>query len=506
MGILRNALNSRRVVVLEQKVLEPLTPAQDTGLEPLPSSMTGTTGTTSTVSTGEPADLPPEETNGDEESLEQEVLDPEFKDVEELDSVIKDDADLISDTLEGVAEPEQGVDDPNPAGEVELAPAQEVKPVTSLSEAIAEMVLAEGVLEKGLAMKIVDKSKGKLKFAGIKRGGYRLSLTNLKDDIAKVIKTSLKGWKVKPIKPGAKGSLSSKYTTYVVMIDRTKIPVVFSAGKNEGQKFEAKLKSSVATKKGPAWRAIMTALGAFYNISEADVAGVVKSAGGNTRVKRPFSDQLLDVGQSISDMTLTLVEPRKIGGRLQSEVYVSIKNVSGATIANTGYSDAFITKKSPEGRLIVEARPSASNPNTDKFLEALGVNKDRIAAGLTAYANKIVYTEEMNATPTYDKDKVKMFLAAQLGYGYVYLREKKDGSLKIINLSSPAKALEFIGEVQTVAISYPYYADNSARGSRKQCTAKVTTDKGVFDVEIRSASGGVANLLQCNIRLVKDLT
>ena len=497
---------SSRNVILEQKVLEPLTPEQDVGLAPMPTTKPAVAAAMVDGSTPE----------GTEEDGSVEVVEPGFTDVEELTDVIEDDAALIGDTLEGSVEPEPDVDDPDPAGEKTVDSDPLAGPATampslpslpSLGSSLAEaLLLNEDVFGKASAMKIVAKSKGKLKFAGTKRGGYRLSLTNLKDDIASVIKTALKGWKVKPVAPGEKESLSSKYTTYIVMIDRNKVPVVFSAGKNEGQKFEAKLKTGIAAKKGAAWTAVMTALNKFYGIKDTDIAGVDKSAGGNTRVKRPFADKLNNIGPLVTDMTLKLVKPALIGGVKQSEIYVSIKNVSGATIANTGYSDAFVTLPTRGKRVVIEARPSAASPNTDKFMAILGVDKDQIARGLTAYANKIVYTDGMSATPAIDKEAVRLFLAAQLGYGYVYLREQKAGTLKIVNLSSADKALEFIGEVQTVVVTYPYYQDSSARGSRKQCTAKITTTKAVYDVEIRNASGGVGKLMQCNIRLVKDLS
>lgn len=487
---------SSRNVVLEQKVLEPLTPEQDVGLAPMPTTKPAVAAAMVDGSAPE----------GTEEDGSVEVVEPGFTDVEELTDVIEDDATLIGDTLEGSVEPEPEVDDPDPAGEKAVDSDPLAGPATAMPSLAETLLLTEDAFGKASAMKIVAKSKGKLKFAGTKRGGYRLSLTNLKDDIASVIKTALKGWKVKPVAPGEKESLSSKYTTYIVMIDRNKIPVVFSAGKNEGQKFEAKLKTGIAAKKGAAWTAMMTALGKFYGIKDTDVAGVDKSAGGNTRVKRPFAETLNNIGPLVTDMTLKLVMPALIGGVKQSEVYVSIKNVSGATIANTGYSDAFVTLPTRGKRVVIEARPSSASPNTDKFLAILGVDKDQIARGLTAYANKIVYTDGMSATPAIDKEAVRLFLAAQLGYGYVYLREQKAGTLKIVNLSSAEKALEFIGEVQTVAVTYPYYQDSSARGSRKQCTAKITTTKAVYDVEIRSASGGVGKLMQCNIRLVKDLS
>lgn len=487
---------SSRNVVLEQKVLEPLTPEQDVGLAPMPTTKPAVAAAMVDGSAPE----------GTEEDGSVEVVEPGFTDVEELTDVIEDDATLIGDTLEGSVEPEPEVDDPDPAGEKAVDSDPLAGPATAMPSLAETLLLTEDAFGKASAMKIVAKSKGKLKFAGTKRGGYRLSLTNLKDDIASVIKTALKGWKVKPVAPGEKESLSSKYTTYIVMIDRNKIPVVFSAGKNEGQKFEAKLKTGIAAKKGAAWTAVMTALNKFYGIKDTDVAGVDKSAGGNTRVKRPFAETLNNIGPLVTDMTLKLVMPALIGGVKQSEVYVSIKNVSGATIANTGYSDAFVTLPTRGKRVVIEARPSSASPNTDKFLAILGVDKDQIARGLTAYANKIVYTDGMSATPAIDKEAVRLFLAAQLGYGYVYLREQKAGTLKIVNLSSAEKALEFIGEVQTVAVTYPYYQDSSARGSRKQCTAKITTTKAVYDVEIRSASGGVGKLMQCNIRLVKDLS
>ena len=73
-----------------------------------------------------------------------------------------------------------------------------------------------------------------------------------------------------------------------------------------------------------------------------------------------------------------------------------------------------------------------------------------------------------------------------MGYGYYYVREKKDGTMTVKPLFSEADAKDFVGDVKSVTIRYPQGPKVS-----KQITAKVDTSVGMFVVEIRNSSGKI---------------
>ena len=411
-----------------------------------------------------------------------------FIDVEDADKIIDQDAKKIKDTLEGAMAPEPGIDEETPT---------ENSDTTTAATNMEEDLISEDAATKAIVDAIVTSSGGKFHFGGIKKSAYRLRLSNAKDDVAAIIKKSLRGYKIKAVAPGQPGAASSKYTTYIVARSGvTPAKVVFSAGKNEGQKFETQLKNSISSRRGPFWNALSGKLREFFGILPADIARVDKSAGGSSRVTRPFTSKLQNVGAILSDMNIKLLKPRNIGGVVTDMLYVSIKNVSGATFANTGYSDAF----SLTGARVV-AKPSVARPAVDQFLTACGVDKDKVAVGLTDFfrtskGKAINSKHKIMDTPAFNGQKIKEILAAQVGYGYVYVREEKAG-LKILDLTAPQDALDLVGTINSVTVRYPYVLQGKAS---KQCTITIDTTTGKFVAELRNTQGGIIPQ-QLNLRM-----
>lgn len=430
----------------------------------------------------------------------------------EASDAIESDADLIVATLEDTEEREKDTDAPdedsssepenttsaanNASGAEQLEKALETEP----PDIFAGTVLGEAIGTGGTAFaeRLVTKSGGLLKFGGSKDGAYRLRLVDPKQDIVKAIKNALRSLKFKIVAPGMSTgkfvAKSGKYSTYYIQTpEKSFVPVVFSAGANEGQKFEKAIKNSIASRKGTAYIALLEALNKFYGVEDSEetkIARVVKAAGGSTKVKRPLTSEATNVGPILTDMTIIL----KNG----EEIYVSLKNVSGATFANTGYSGAFVLTTTKSGNEVIKAQPSSSSPATDEFLLACGVDKNLIAKGLTDYINnKAANPQQSNFKANFST--VQKFLVAQLGYGYVYFRQLSQGKYKIIDLSTLQKSKKVIGNVVSVDVTYPYYLSDSKKS--KQCTIKIGTTTGdTYIVEIRSTKGGVINNMQCNIK------
>jgi len=294
-------------------------------------------------------------------------------------------------------------------------------------------------------------------------------------------KAGLNVLKVIPKGDKAKGALSGRFTGYSVTDGKAVYNVVFTKGRNVGQQFEDKMGQEtqdfiVTGKISPTLSKLFAAIGIdLISIKDA------KQTGG-ANAKRPILPYPVDVGEKISDLTLILDD--------DSTVYISLKNPQGGTFANSGYSGAF--------RQVGEKIVSKIHP-LDDFLIALGVNKMLAARGFTnvllgdrkpargapaapARYNKKLGVEPAEPSGTQDYEKVKEYIASGYGYGYWYAREL-GGEWHVEDIDSPEKALELVGDVRRVDISYP--------GLTKQLTCSVITTTGRFVVEVRNSHGGV---------------
>ena len=332
---------------------------------------------------------------------------------------------------------------------------------------------------------------------------------------------SLQGSEYSLIKPKEQGSGSNRYNTLVLQktINEGQPPIVIrivmAAGEMRGHKYEKEFVKNLQMRGGNEWNQLQN----FFKKNKVFVKGrrivdlnnEIAPNGinlvGRKKVQREFTSEIKDIGQKISDVTLTLKD--------RSEIYISLKDKRGATFSNSGYSGAFILDKEEKKKknYVVVPFDSDDNKELDKFILALGVNKNKIAENLTAYMNIAVYKkpniatkqkEEVNVEPETvqsNKDLVKRYLAAQIGYGYIYFREL-DGQPIIRFLKDASDAEAMVGNIQSIKIRYPYHGGEGKKSS-KQCSVYIQTDYGLYIVEIRSTGGKVIAGMQCNIRLLR---
>ena len=279
----------------------------------------------------------------------------------------------------------------------------------------------------------------------------------------------------------AAGALSGRFTGYLVTDGNANYNVVFTKGRNIGQQFEDKMGQETQElidtgKISPTLSKLFAAL----NINPKSIVKAEQTGGANS--KRPILPYPVDVGEKISDLTLTLRGSK-------NKVYISLKNPQGGTFANSGYAGAF--------RQVGEKIVSKEHP-LDDFLASLGVDKSIAARGFTniltgnrkpargapeapgRYSKK-AEIENLAPSGTQDYEKVKEYIASGYGFGYWYAREL-GGKWHVEDIDSPEKALEMVGDVRRIDISYP--------GLTKQLTCSVITTTGRFVVEVRNSHGG----------------
>ena len=279
------------------------------------------------------------------------------------------------------------------------------------------------------------------------------------------------------ISPGFIGSKSSKYKTYVVKSKDSEetFDVVYGSA-NKGEKFEAQLHSDLSgINSGLLGDSFLNSLG----VSREEIVEVEPS---KPPRKRPLSKEIKNVGKEISDITLKV---KSSDTNEIKRIFISLKDPKGGTFANQGYGSGFI--QNSDGTI------SLGSHKLDDFIEALGIDKEKIARGVSDYAlGRESQDDICNIVKSnFDADKVALYLASALGYGYIYARQKKDG-FKIINLESPDDAKNLVGRPIKVLIRYARFCGTNKTSMSKGTTARIETDNGAkYAVEIRNASGKI---------------
>ena len=379
-----------------------------------------------------------------------------------------------------------------------------------------------------LAVQLFDKIFGNSKvftpMKSKKKGFFRVRVTDeIKEDLAnkndKVasekakqdIKTEedriLKGYYVWKVSKGQDGAGSGTFDTWFIIDTRdtdARIAVVFALGGNKGHKFEKQVGDEFKTKSGPAWQALVE----YLSKPENDPAGkgvdlttdlesfVLTNQ--NTKVRRPFTGTVGDVGKVVSDLTL------KIKNR-ETPIYVSLKGEGGKTIANNSYTGV----KLIEGKGVVPTNTISGDSDLKVFATAVGLDNQLIADGLNAWINRSKLERKTTVINSVNGAKALTYVTPQIGFGYIYFREKPNkAGFRILTLRGEEDVREFVGEFISGEIRYPYWMGDGKQTSSRQCTIVLATTKGLFLAEIRNTTAvgdenraRAAASLQCNMKV-----
>lgn len=343
-----------------------------------------------------------------------------------------------------------------------------------------------------LAQAILDKSGGKLRFSGNKKGAFRIQRSDPElevtaEELLGILRAC--GYDVlRMVPPGAPGAASGKFNTWFLKTkDNKAFTVVFGQGRNEGHKYEDQVLNDLQRgKENPEgrselYKALMNALG----LQSEQILEFRKTA--EKHVKRPITDKIENVGPMISDIDIIL----KNG----EHIYISLKNENGATFANSGYNGGFVIEKLENTtKLVVGSHP------LDDFVFALGIDKQKAADGINDYIHGTQTVGEYLKVPSnFDPKKVQNYLASAYGYGYWYVKAGRLGSYRIFNLDTPEAAIRQVGTINSVTVTYPHYnsytiqqkkrgvvSDVAKLKTSKQITAWVDTTTATYVVEMRN--------------------
>ena len=306
------------------------------------------------------------------------------------------------------------------------------------------------------------------------RFGLKDATKKTSDQEAQSLITDLGYEIVQIISPGTEGSKSSKYKTYLVRRpDQEPFSVVYGSA-NKGEKFEAELHADLSgMMPAPLGDVFLSSIG----ISREDVLEVEPFKAAR---KRPLTGEIKNVGEEISDITMKVQTPDG-----PKRLFISLKDPTGGTFANQGYSSAFVQNQ--DGTI------SQGAHDLDDFVDALGIDKEKVARGVSDYSLDRQSEDDICQVQPgdFDADKIASYLASALGYGYIYARQSK-GGFHIIQLDTPEDAKKLAGIPTSVAIRYARSCGTGRNERSKGTTATIQTDNGAkYSVAIRNASGKI---------------
>ena len=321
------------------------------------------------------------------------------------------------------------------------------------------------------------------------------------------------GFLVKEYPKGHPESVSRSFITYAVTDPEptsetygTTIKIVLASGGNKGHTFEKEVQQSILNKKGPIWNALMCYLVQTSKITKIEDIKDYSFTTKSTNVKRPFASSITNIGPQVADLTIIL----KNG----TSIYVSLKGEKGDTVSNNGFKNSFQLRKeeTEEGKEAIKVKVvERQETEIDKFLNALGVDKQKIARGLEAAGNGMLqnglnypYPQEVQSISS--GEEAMNYIASQIGYGYIYFRRNQSGGFTIKDIKSEEDTNKLIGKFEGGTINYPYFVDE--KDDSRQCSVFVDTDTARFKVEIRTSKTvtspyGIINSLQCNLKVTK---
>ena len=402
---------------------------------------------------------------------------------------------------------------------------EEAKPTGSIEDDVA--AFQKKMSDPKLAVQLFDKIFGNSQvFTPMKKkkkGFFRVRVTdkikealaNKNDKVAsdkakQLIKNEevriLKGYYTWKVSKGQDGAGSGTFDTWFI-VDTSDtdamIAVVLALGGNKGHKFEKQVGDEFETKSGPAWQALVE----YLSKPENDPAGkgvdlttdlesfVLTNQ--NTKIRRPFTGTVGDVGKVVSDLTL------KIKNR-ETPIYVSLKGVGGKTIANNSYTGV----KLIEGQGVVPTDTISGDSDLKAFATAVGLDNQLVADGLNAWINRSKLERKTTVINGVNGAKALTYVTPQIGFGYIYFREKPNGGFRILTLRGEKDVREFVGEFISGEIRYPYWMGDGKKTSSRQCTVALATTKGLFLAEIRNTTSvgdqnraRAAASLQCNMKV-----
>jgi len=361
-----------------------------------------------------------------------------------------------------------------------------------LFESMFGFNLLEGTVEKNIRQALIDKNPG---FFNTQSADSRI--VNLKkisaEEFVDKIKSTFNIDNViihppnsGPNKKSITSAASSKFNMFEFEVDGKQVRLLLSGGAsaNVGQQFEDRINLELKKAAGMNMNEIespqVVQLLKFLKVNPLSyTADDVKQTGG-VDTKRPLDldKGAQDMGSTISDVELTA------NGTTYN---LSIKNKKGDNIYNGGNVSA-IRFNSDKTRIVLDPATYQADTTKARIFDMFNIDPEKVVEGLNNYIQQEGEVSGYDSVD-FDRDEVSRMIGSAVDYGYIYVREETDTTLKLIDIATAADTAKFIGQPTAVKIKYP---------SKASKTTNVVIDlKGSTAgyskvlIEIRNAKGGI---------------
>jgi hypothetical protein len=283
--------------------------------------------------------------------------------------------------------------------------------------------------------------------------------------------------------PNKKPQGSSKFNMYEFNTEDGNVKIILSGGSNEGEKYEQNftndLKSSAGTSLEDIENNNVRKLYQALKINPKTLSPNDIDFAGTANTKRSLSfGEPENVGKIIADIII------KSNGK---EYYISLKNILGHTFYNGGNVPFIVFDK--DQNVVFDRSKYNNNEIIKNIFEIFSIDINKVVQGLNEYIQG-----EGEIPNSFENAKISNpqaltnMLVSGFGYGYYYVKEKKDG-ISIVPLLTPEEAYKTIGDIKGAQIKYP-------NSETKSLTIKIPLESEIFGnvdclIELRNTTGNV---------------
>lgn len=281
---------------------------------------------------------------------------------------------------------------------------------------------------------------------------------------------------------------SSYYSSISFEYLNTDYECVIATKHNNGDKFEKVLIKEMQeyaagnAESKIAYNAIVSLSTVDSSLTKSNIQSIDYRIG---CVKR-HTVSLEESGKVIGDAVITTKDNQKR--------YVSIKNISGYSIAQFGIA----------GAITPNFKINYSSPAWNSYLRPFNLNSQKVENGYYSAFSNINATwdtiEFVNQKVNEDSEVYSIF-SKMWGLNYIYLKQTKTGFFAK-NINKEVLHKEILNNLYISQIKYPC-------NTRKQITIDATTDFCKMQVLIRNVSGGgkiVPNIIQLMVLKLSEET
>jgi hypothetical protein len=277
---------------------------------------------------------------------------------------------------------------------------------------------------------------------------------------------------------------SGKYSSVSFSHDNKQFDIVVARGSNKGESFEKELLEKMQALLIEQYDPL--AVSAFEALKEVDptiqltnISSIIARTGKTKRSSSNITPS--EAGAIIADIVINTKDGAK--------KFISVKNSSGATVANFGISKAFND----------DLTVNELSEEYTGWLAPFGLDAAKINEGLIAARDKLDVTfvsAEKVCQPVPVDSPVYRIMEKMWGADYIYLREQNNG-FKALNITKEYIDEYMLKDLVITEIAYPYK-------DRKQISVYLESATTKFKIEVRNTSGGLRPM-QINMKVMKSV-